>query len=182
MIIKTSIVVLLLLTIGLASAQSIAPAPVVQTNPDFSGTWRLDMSASDFGGPKEGLVYDGLTLTIIHHDPELRITRRIFKKKRERSQEVVYFTDGRGESNPPIEGSGTIKSKTRWDLNRLASHAVMRVPGTLTIESIDRWELSSDGNTLFHFTVSSLIPASDRTIISSDDLKGGVKRVFRRVS
>ena len=107
---KTAAIGLLLLSlIGLAVNRSSAAASVTQTKPDFSGTWKLDMSASNFGGPKSDLVYDALTLIIAHHDPELKITRKIFKKKREHSQELVYFTDSRGESNPTLDGKTTVK-------------------------------------------------------------------------
>jgi hypothetical protein len=173
----------LLFLLAFTFARSSTPTLAFQSKPDFSGMWKLDMSASDFGGPKTDLVYDGLTLTIAHHDPELKITRRVFKKSHESSQELVYFADGRGESNPALDGRTTVKSKTKWDGNKLTSKGSSRVtiPGSIfTIESIDRWELSSDGTTLVHSTESNLIPGSDRLIISPE-VPRPIKRVFQRI-
>ncbi len=70
----------------------------VTTRPDLSGTWVFNLSKSDIGSRKGSPLYDELTLTILHHEPELQIIRWLRKKKKETTQRLVYYTDKRGES------------------------------------------------------------------------------------
>ncbi len=167
---KMLIIGLLLLSLGFAFSPSSTAASAAQTKPDFSGIWKIDMSASDFGGRKSTPAYDELMLVISHHDPELKITRKIIKKKRERLQELLYFTDGRGESNPGLDGKTTIKSKTKWDGSNLTSKGSTSITisgASLTIEFTDKWLMSPDSKTLIHTTLAN---------------SGTSRRVFRRIS
>src|SRR4029453_7629705 len=74
-------------------------------SPDLSGTWTLDIANSDLGQPRRDLLYDEMTLIILQNDPEVKITCKVVKNKKERSKELVYYSDGRGESNPGIESN-----------------------------------------------------------------------------
>ena len=154
--------------------------------PDLSGTWSLDFSASDFGVPKDEVPYDKLTLIISHNEPELRITRRVGKKAKERSQTVVYYSDGRGESNPLISGGPPVKSKTAWRGNILQVIGSTRgfVSGggeTMEMHVTDEWQLSPDGNTLTYSssTVSTVSALGGKVVVGPIPQK--IKRVFRRV-
>ncbi len=123
----------------------------IQGKPDFSGTWALDMTNSRFEAPKSRLVYDSLTLTVSHHDPKLEIVRKIAKKKKLRTQDLIYYTDRRGETNPSFNQSETVQSKTYWEGNILITKgtASMPIAGDLIIsDTSERWELSADGRTL----------------------------------
>ncbi len=126
-----------------------------RSKPDLSGTWTLDMINSDFDGPKSDLVYDSLTLIISHHDPELRIIRKIAKKKKQWSQEVIYYTDGRGEKNSSFNKNETVQSKTYWEGNILVTKgtASMPIAGDVIIsDTSDKWELSADGRALIQIS------------------------------
>ena len=94
-----------------------------KTLPDLNGTWIFDKSVSDykvFGAPS----YDAMTMLIVHNEPNIKITRRIFKKNKERKQDLSYYSDERGEANISLSGLGTIKSKTKWEGPVLVSTGV----------------------------------------------------------
>jgi hypothetical protein len=125
---------------------------------NLTGTWTLDFNSSDFGGPKTDLIYDSLTLIISHNDPVLKITRRIGKKKTTRTQELIYYTDGRGEKNPSANEKGQIESKTSWQGKVVITNGTQSTPGfgdVIMSDATDKWELSDDGNTLIEYTASS---------------------------
>ena len=156
---KVAIVLSLFLVIPCLARQT-SDRPKNQSKPDLSGTWTLDMINSDFDGPKSNLVYDSLTLVISHHDPELRIIRKIAKKKKQWSQEVIYYTDGRGEKNSSFNKNETVQSKTYWDGNTLVTKgtATMPIAGDVIIsETSDKWELSADGRALIQISSSTFL-------------------------
>jgi hypothetical protein len=147
---KAAILLSLFLVIPCLARQT-SDRPRNQSKSDLSGTWTLDMIKSDFDGPKSNLAYDSLTLIISHRDPELRIVRQIAKKKKQWSQEVIYYTDGRGEKNSSSNKNETVQSKTYWDGNILVTKgaASMLTAGDEIIsDTSDKWELSTDGRSL----------------------------------
>lgn len=151
-------------------------------NPNLSGAWMLDLAKSELGQPRRDLVYDDLTLIIFQNDPELKITRKVVKNKKERSQKLIYYSDGRGESNPGIDSNDTVKSETRWAGDVLISESVHRVVGAgavFSFETTDKWELLDDGKTLVYTRSSSTI----RKELGAGVVLGRIypiKRVFRR--
>lgn len=182
---KVMRVLWLLSFVTLCPAQDIRGGLTAENKPDLTGTWVLDMPKSDFGPHKGDLAYDELTLIISQHEPEIRITRKTVKNKKERSQALAYYSDGRGESNPEIAGKEVVKSTTKWDGDALVSHGTHRVQlfdDALVFETTDRWELSADGNTLTHITVST---PPRRVSGRPTDMPENIleaKRIFRRVS
>ena len=140
--------------------------------PNLTGTWVFNLSKSDIGSPAGSPLYDQLTLTILHREPELQILRQLRKKKREISQRLVYYTDKRGESNPTIDGRNRLRSKTSWEANVLISSGVSQqeIPfGYVKTETTERWELSPDGNTLkqissfkFTFIINGNVSPGDK--------------------
>src|SRR6476619_5894524 len=67
-----------------------------QTRPDLSGTWAFDHSRSNVG--KTSTASSEIRIT--HHDPEVRIERSITVNGKSELKELIYYTDGRGETNP----------------------------------------------------------------------------------
>ena len=68
-----------------------------------------------------------------------------------RNHNLVYFTDGRGETNPNILSNEQMRSKTKWEGARLISRSSssMSFNGqSVTLEAIEKRELSADGKTL----------------------------------
>jgi hypothetical protein len=147
------------------------------TKSDLSGTWVFDLSQSDIGSPKGSPLYDALTLVILHHDPEFKILRKLKKKNSEKSQLIIYYADKRGEANPSIDGHESIKSKTQWEDGVIVSRSssFQDVPfGYLSTETMERWELSPDGNTLKQ--ISSF---KHTWVINGAVSPAGLQKIFR---
>lgn len=135
----------------------------------------LDSAKSDFGRlSQSALAKAEQTLVVVHQEPELKITRKIKLDGQEQSQDYAYYSDGRGETNPPLIGrGGEVKSKTKWDGAKLvakASTSQQTPDGALYIETTQKWELAEDGKTLTE-TVSRGSPG--RGVVT-------VKQVFAR--
>ena len=149
-----------------------------------AGNWILDLSKSDLGSLKSDLLYDNVTLWISYHEPKITITRKLIKKKRERVQELVYYTDERGESNPTFTGKGKIESKTRWDGTRVVVNGSMlaSIGGDIIGQEItEQWEISADGNSLVQTVTTG--PFRSRFGKTVFKYHGGetIKRVFTKV-
>lgn len=128
--------------------------------PDLSGTWELDRSKSDFGMFRDRPVSKAdSTLVIAHRDPELKITRTLRLNGQEETKQFAYYTDGRGETNPAGIGPGEIKSKTKWDGDKVSVRAKLTRPGpggaAYDLEMTQKWQVSSDGKTLTYTTLIS---------------------------
>ena len=139
--------------------------------PDFSGTWLRDNAKSS--GLQGAIASAELTLLIAHKDPEFRVARSIKLNEQQMTQEVVYYTDHRGETNPAIFGGGDLKSKTKWSKNKIETHAswarTSRSGDVSNFDSTEKWELAADGKTLIE-TVDISSPMGMRTL----------KQVFNR--
>lgn len=132
--------------LGVQDSPRIAPSTV----PELTGTWVFNLSKSDIGSPGGSPLYDELTLTIVHREPEIKILRQLRKKKRETTNRLIYYSDKRGESNPTM-GGASLRSKTSWEGNILVSAGITRQGDpflSVLTETTERWELSPDGNTL----------------------------------
>ena len=141
--------------------------------PDFSGTWLRDNAKSS--GLQGAVATAELTMVIAHRDPELKVSRLLKLSDQQVSQELVYYTDRRGETNPATLGKGDLKSKTKWDKNKIetrASWSTQSFGGEVNnFDSTEKWELGPEGKTLT-YTIDITSPRGVRTI----------KQVFNRVS
>ena len=147
--------------------------------PDFSGTWVFDKSKSKLGQlERTPLANAAVTLVIAHKDPELKITQKASLNGQDRTLDLVYYSDGRGETNPPLLGSREVKSKTKWDGNKLASKSTTQIDmgrggygDTAFIDTSVKRELSEDGKTLTITTSTSGPRGTDM-----------IKQVFNRTT
>jgi hypothetical protein len=156
---------------------------------------------SNSNGPDDSQV----TLLISHREPEIKITRKTVSGGREWTQEVVYYGDGRGETNlarntsadPDNDSEKEIRSETRWKKDKLITQTVFRSPthGTfVTTKITEEWQLSSDGQVLTQRrTIKSDVdelttgaaspgmtpPAGRRIIVTVDPSE--TRRAYRRV-
>ena len=159
----------LLLALGVCIGQ-IQNNSRTKTRPNLSGVWALDNSKSDL---MQNVV--DYVLTIVHQEPEVRMTKKYRQGGREVSQETVYYTDGRPEFNS-LKGRDP-EPITRWQGNKLVRRSSVTPTGIATPTSPpiefatkEEWELSPDNNTL------------TRTIMSSGVVTKKSKYVFRRIS
>ena len=156
----------LLLVVSLLSMLSPAAAAAgddkkkgERAHPDLSGTWQLDRSKSDFGEwGSRPLAKADSTLVVTHVGPELKIRRTLSLDGREEVREFAYYTDERGETNPATLGAGEVKSKSRWDGDRVVSEAHVTLrgqSGNYELNVTQKWQVSSDGKTLTNTTTIS---------------------------
>ena len=126
-----------------------------KSHPDLSGTWELDRGKSDFGVFWDRPVAKtDATLVVSHRDPELKFTRTLRLGGREETKELVYYTDGRGETNPMTMGGSLVNSKTGWERDRVVARAKLSRPGAdgrVEVEVTETWQVA--GKTLTHTSV-----------------------------
>ena len=123
--------------------------------PDLSGTWILVQSKSSLGKSKKQDDITDYTLTIVHRDPEIRITKRFKKGGRRYVEEWSYYTDGRQEMLPE---AGKTETLTKWRGRKLYRRitSTLNMPfSSLPEETVTQevWEISEDG-TLLMRTIS----------------------------
>lgn len=156
---KTSVVaILVFLLVSLVVAQDNKSNPSQKTKPDFSGRWTLDFS-EDSKGKIEKAISE-IVLMVKHQEPEIKF----LDNADEKAQELIYYSDGRGEENPSgisirtgtqsddsAQENEKLKSKTKWDGEKLVARANLQrtVNGhTYRMEIVKEWKLSKDQNTL----------------------------------
>jgi hypothetical protein len=146
-----------------------------KTKPDLTGTWVLDRSKSS-----RAINFDE-ALTVEHHDPEIKITRRITANGSERVETLTCYSNGRGEVNPSELTGKPVKTKTKWDGNKLVSQesSITRVGDrTVYVDVTDVWQLSADGCLLMHKTLPKMRPLGNAMIMPEGDVN--TNRVFVR--
>ena len=118
-----------------------------------------------------------ISLTVEHHDPEIKVTRRVVSEGQDETETSVYYTDGRGEIN--VKHDQSVKSVTKWDGQNLVFSLSTKtnVDGdTFKVrESID-WEISSDGASLIEVTESRM--SASAGVISQQP--GAVTLIYAR--
>ena len=146
--------------------------------PDLSGTWELDKSKSDFGLFRDRPISKAdSTLVVAHKEPELKLTRTLKLNGQQETKEFTYYTDERGETNPATIGAGEVKSKTKWDGDKVSAYAKMTWPGQngaagAEMDVTQKWQVSSDGKSLTNTTAFSSVQTGVQYI----------KLVYRRVT
>jgi hypothetical protein len=115
----------------------------LSTKPDFSGRWRMVKDKSNFSGFS---TPDVLVQVVDEHIPAMNVHTVETKGGKTSTADVTYFTDGR-ESNNIVNGREAT-SKTFWDGQVLVVRTDMKDSKGNDIEMEDRWEISSDKQTL----------------------------------
>ena len=124
------------------SVAAFATFAVAQTKPNFSGTWKLNVSKSDFGvlpGP------ESRTDIIDHNEPAIKINTSQEGSQGKMAATVNYTTDGKEVTN--TIGPREIKSTAAWEgSNLVVNSKLMFNDSEVTIKNV--WTLSDDGKTL----------------------------------
>lgn len=119
-----------------------AASLAAQSKPNFSGTWKLNTSKSDFG-PLPAPT--SRTDVIEHNDPALKVATTADTPQGPQSFTSNYTTDGKEATNK--RGPAEAKSTITWDGNKLVVNTKLNVQDQdVTIKSV--WTLSEDGKTL----------------------------------
>src|SRR5689334_12090598 len=95
---------LLTLLIFFCGALSLLTNTFAQTKTNMSGTWVLDKSRSNFGRFSKEAANAKITMKILHKEPTLKMTRSGSLNGESRTQNLTFYSDGRGETNPGLLG------------------------------------------------------------------------------
>lgn len=117
-------------------------AMAADQKPNFSGSWKLIVSKSDFGAAPSP---QAMLTRIEHKEPEILVRSKVTSPQGEYNSEYHYTTDSRENTNT-VRGS-EIKSRVNWEGSALkvAAHAVS---AGAQVEFADEWTLSPDRKTL----------------------------------
>lgn len=111
--------------------------------PNYSGTWKLNASKSDFGpipGP------DSRTDVIDHNDPMLKVsTAQDGGAQGKQEYTLSLTTDGKEATNTP--GGLELKSIAGWEANNLVVNTKLKFQDN-DVAIKTTWQLSEDGKTL----------------------------------
>jgi hypothetical protein len=114
---------------------------------DFSGRWRMMKNLSEFRGFQ---MPDIVVRIVDDHDPAMNIHTVQTTGQNTTTSDITYFTDGSITKN--VVNGRDAQSKCYWDGNVLVVRTEMKNSKGLDELITDRWELSSDKQTL---TISS---------------------------
>jgi hypothetical protein len=119
-----------------------AASVVAQSKPNFSGTWKLNTSKSDFGPlPAPTSRVD----VIEHNDPSLKDAVTADTPQGKQNFTSTYTTDGKEAVNK--RGPTEAKSTLTWDGPKLVMNTKLNANDQeITIKAV--WSLSADGQTL----------------------------------
>ncbi len=132
--------VLLLLAVFLSCIPATAAG---QQQPDFSGEWTLDRSASTLQG--EMASVEGGSVRIQHRDPSFGFTRTFVVKTQPIDAAFEIQTDGREVANS--NRGLTSRARMEWQGSSLLLTVLIDGPRG-TISNVVRYELLDGGRTL----------------------------------
>ena len=113
------------------------------SRPDFTGTWKLNLSKSDLGPMPPP---SAMTLAIIQKDPELKVTTKISGGPQgDLDYDAKYTTDGK-ESINRLAGRDA-RSKANWEGDTLTIDTKADFGG-VDVDILSRWNLSEGGKVL----------------------------------
>ncbi len=121
------------------------PAPAVGgVKPNFSGTWKLDVSKSDFGMiPPDTSRTD----VIEHNDPVMKVSVSRDGAQGKVDYTINLTTDGKEAVNHA--GDFEFKSIVNWEASSLVENMKFKYEDN-DVTARDVWQLSDDGKTLTH--------------------------------
>jgi hypothetical protein len=124
---------LLSLAFGLGQAQA---------KSDFSGTWKMNLSKTDYGPlpPPDTLIEK-----IVHDDPSLKVNIVQTGGTGDANYDQAYTTDGKESVNHM--GDNEFKTTLRWDGDDLVGDTKGTYDGN-EFTSKDHWALSDGGKTM----------------------------------
>jgi hypothetical protein len=141
-----------------------AAAVLAQARPNFTGTWKMDVPASDFGPMP---APERTTVKVAHQDPEFKVNVTQVNQQGETVHEIAYTTDGKENTNT-LNGTIELRSTSRWDGDFLVIDAKGNT-GDREFTMKDRWALSEEGKTL-----------TIERVLASSQGEAKMKMIFRK--
>jgi hypothetical protein len=130
------------------------PATVAQTAvkpSDFSGTWELVSEKK--GTSQTQPTSEKMTLLVVQDATSVKVTRTQKIKDQEKTEEIVYYPDKRGEKNAALFGKDKLQTTSSWSKEDLLSEFSFTRYAQPYGQYFDQrarylWELSKDGKAL----------------------------------
>ncbi len=142
----------------------LSAACVAQARPNFTGTWKMDVPASDFGPMP---APERTTIKVAHEDPAFKVNVTQVNQQGETVHDVAYTTDGKENTNT-INDTIELKSTSKWDGDALLIDAKGSA-GDREFTMKDRWALSEEGKTL-----------TIERVLASSPGEAKMKMIFRK--
>lgn len=111
-------------------------------NPDFSGSWKLNLGASEFAGLP---APQSVTMTVEHRDAKISVRSNTVMSGKGYDSQYQYSTGGKPSVNQ-IAGA-PVTSRVTWHGNTLAVDAETERQGR-PYRFHDEWALGAGGKTL----------------------------------
>lgn len=127
------------LTALVASFVLVVAAHASAEQPNFSGDWKLNIAASDFGGMP---APSSVTQKVTHAEPSLTIVSSQVSDFGSFDSNLTFTTDGKECANTVMDFA--LKSTLNWDGPVLVINSTMDFQGS-PAKMIDKWTLSPDG-------------------------------------
>jgi hypothetical protein len=128
--------------VAVLSVTAFATSMIAQTKPNFSGTWKLNVTKSSFDPLP---TPDSRTDVITHNDPTLKIDVDQKGGQGDLAATINYTTDGKEATNKV--GPLDIKSTLAWEGSNLVVNSKLTInDAEVNVKNI--WTLSDDGKTL----------------------------------
>jgi hypothetical protein len=123
-------------------ALACAPAVFAQSQPNFSGTWKLNVSKSDFG-PLPGP--DNRSDVIEHSEGTVKDKVSASNQQGKQDYTLTFKTDGSESENKIADRE--VKVSAKWEGSALAVSTKLAF-NDMSIDIKANWTLSADGSTL----------------------------------
>ncbi len=128
------------------AALAVMMSAAAADKPDFTGTWKLDASKSEFGKMP---APDKMERVIEHQDPAIKVKTTQSTPNGDRTTDTAYTLDGKEQKQETPRG--VILYTPRWEGNVVVidSKRSMNVQGQqVEITGVERWSISEDGKTM----------------------------------
>jgi len=146
-----------------------AASLAAQDKPNFSGTWKLNVTKSDFGVLPPS---NGRTDVIDHQEPSLKDSVSDDGAQGQQNYTLSITTDGKEAINNP--GGLEMKSIATWAANNLVVNAKLQFQGS-DVSIKTTWALSDDGKTLTeNVHLESAMGETDQKMIFEKQEAGSV--------
>lgn len=125
---------------------AMAAVALAADKPNFTGTWKLDASKSDFGQMN---APEKMERDIDHKDPVIKVKTTQSTPNGDRTMETSYTLDGKEQKQENPRGVVLYTPKWDGDIVMIDSKRTMNVQGQqVEITGFERWSLSADGKTM----------------------------------
>ncbi len=155
--------------VAVLTVTAFAASLAAQSKPNFSGTWKLNVSKSDFG-PLPGP--DSQSNVIEHNDPVLKVNVSVEGPQGKQNFNLTYTTDGKEVMNK--QGPRDVKSTVVWDGSNVVFNSKFSFnDNDVALKNV--WTLSADGKTITqNLHLSAQMGEADQKLIFEKQEGGAV--------